>query len=343
MRRWCLVAVLAVALAGVASLAAGASAPPTPWDGTNPFNCTIQDAGFGPTGPNPSADPYCVRFDKTHQNISQGGVVDFVSKEPARTAAASPKCFYFQEDHWRSSVIQSDGRTVLYEWAGHYFFDKASGDGGVWVKDFSVNGQTFDPTAIPGFPPQYGRYFGPGTGGTITHNDVPVDPRCVALAKRGSVYAPRARCIPGVGKVTRRALGPVALGQREDSIRAELGPPLAVKRGFLRYCVKGGGSLLIGQPGDRSGTFGTAGRDPTVMLVTTSRGFRFGRKLHVGSSRRAVRHAHRLGRIGKRVVLQVRRGVLAILVRRRVVELVVYQRTAIRHWRALRGYLRRVK
>ena len=341
MRRWTLLAVMAVALMGATSIAAAASAPPSPWDGSNPFNCVLQNAGFGPTGPNPGADPYCVYFDKTHQNVSQGGIVDFVSKEPARTAAASPKCFYFQEDHWRSSVVQSNNSTVVYEWTGHYFFNKATGDGGAWVKDFTLNGQTFDPTAVPGFPPQYGQYFGPGTGGVITHNSVPVDPHCVALAKQRNVYGPRPRCISQTGTVKRRSLGPVTLGQREDFIRAVLGPPQAVKRGFLRYCVRGGGSLLVGQPGDRSGTFGSAGRAPTVMLVTTSRGFRFGKRLHVGSSRRVLRHAHRLGRLGKRVVFRVRRGVLAVVLRRRVVALVVYDRRAIRHWRGVRGYLRR--
>jgi enediyne biosynthesis protein E9 len=34
---------------------ASAISPPTPWDGANPFHCTIQNAGFGPTGPKPVA------------------------------------------------------------------------------------------------------------------------------------------------------------------------------------------------------------------------------------------------------------------------------------------------
>jgi hypothetical protein len=71
---------------------ASAISPPTPWDGANPFHCTIQNASFGPTGPDPEADPYCVRFNKTHQNVTQLGVVDFLLNEPARTAAAVPKC-----------------------------------------------------------------------------------------------------------------------------------------------------------------------------------------------------------------------------------------------------------
>lgn len=50
---------------------------------------------------------------------------------------------------------------------------------------------TFDPTTLPFFPPAYKQEFGPGTGGVITHDDVPVDPTCVALAERdpAAVYA----------------------------------------------------------------------------------------------------------------------------------------------------------
>jgi hypothetical protein len=134
------------------SAPARAVSPPTPWDGVNPFDCTIQDAGQGTTVPDPGADPYCVRFDKTNQNITELGLVDFLSKEPARVAAAVPKCFYYQEDHWRGSLVQSDQQTVVYEFYGHYFFNKATGDGGVWVTGFTVAGQTFDPRSLPGFP-----------------------------------------------------------------------------------------------------------------------------------------------------------------------------------------------
>jgi hypothetical protein len=72
---------LAVALAAsavVAATPATALAPPSPWDGANPFNCTIQDAGAGATVPDPGADPYCVHFDKTHQNSTQLGIADFL-------------------------------------------------------------------------------------------------------------------------------------------------------------------------------------------------------------------------------------------------------------------------
>ncbi len=105
-----------------------------------------------------------MHFDKTGQSVTDLGVVDFLSKEPARVAAAVPKCFYFQEDHWRGSL--TPGGPALYEFTGHYFFNKATGDGGVWVTDFTVAGQTFDPRMLPGFPPEWDSSSGPAPAGS---------------------------------------------------------------------------------------------------------------------------------------------------------------------------------
>ena len=141
----------AAALAGASVPSAAAPAPPTPWDGTNPFHCTVQDAGQGTTVPDPGADPYCVHFDKTGQNVSQLGLVDFLLKEPARVAAAVPKCFYYQEDHWRGSL--TPGGPTLYEFTGHYFFNKATGDGGVWVTGFTRRRPDVRPDLTTRLPP----------------------------------------------------------------------------------------------------------------------------------------------------------------------------------------------
>src|SRR5687767_10919079 len=188
--------VVGLVLLALPVASAGAAEFPTGWNGQNPFDCELQQAGLGPVGPNPGADPYCIEFDKRRQNVTQLGVVEFMSQEPARVAAASDKCFYFQSDHWRGSIVQDDATTKTYEWDGHYFFDKARGEGGVWVTNFNFNGRTSDPGQVPGMPAEYGRYFGPGTGGFITRNgfDGP-DPRCVAKAKakaKPPYAAPRA-------------------------------------------------------------------------------------------------------------------------------------------------------
>jgi hypothetical protein len=341
--------VLALLLNGASARAVSA---PTPWDGTNPFDCTIQDAGQGTTVPDPGADPYCVRFDKTNQNVTQLGLVDFLSKEPARVAAAVPKCFYYQEDHWRGSLVQSDQQTVVYEFYGHYFFNKATGDGGVWVTGFTVAGQTFDPRTLPGFPPQWDPYFGPGTGGVISHNDVPVDPTCVATADSPSVpvygqpqaAAPQQTglgCAEISGRVNRTGLGPLKLGTTQGRALGALGSPQSITHGVLRYCVAGGGTLLVGQRGRQA---------RTVFLGTTSQAFSLrgarGRTVQVGTALRALRaafpHAKPLLKLGRTELIQVlgsahpaRLGtVIAAITNGRVAYLGAYEPSA------LAGYLR---
>ena len=253
-----------------------ASAPPSTWDGVNPFRCELQQAGTAATVPHPDADPYCVEFDKTHQNVTDLGVVDFLSQEPARVAAASDKCFYFQSDHWTGAVVQGDGSTETYHFDGHYFIDRATGDGGGWVTNLRVGGQPASPD----------------TFGGVTHDDVPVDATCAAKAQaHPEIYARNAArptgCIATAGPVDRRRLGPIALGMKDGDVRARLGAPGEVRRGFLRYCADGGGVYLVGQANDRSGELGSDPKARTVIIVTTARTLR-----QRARGRRVVRGRH---------------------------------------------------
>ena len=132
-------------------------------------------------------------------------------------------------------------------------------------------------------------------------------------------------------------------------MRAALGPPADVKRGFLRYCTRGGRALLVGEPGDRSGTLGSNGHPRVVILLTTSpqfalRGWR-GKLVRVGSPARA-----RGGRNSPwRVVLRVGNGIwirdrnlLAFVIPHgRVKCLGLYSRRAIPRLKTLIGYLER--
>ncbi len=106
------------------------------------------------------------------------GLVEFLLLEPARVSAAVPKCFYHQTDHWTGSVVQGAG-PELWNWEGRYFFDKARGMGGVYVQNFRIGGEPADPRALPGFPPEYQAYFGPGGGGAYT-DTVAAVPECAA-------------------------------------------------------------------------------------------------------------------------------------------------------------------
>ncbi len=154
-------AALAAVLAAGLSAPADAAKPPTGWGGEAPFPCTLQQAGLGAKVADMKADPFCIEFDKTQQNLTQGGFVKFLLQEPARLAAAGLKCRYFQVDHWRASVVQSDKRTKLYEWTGHYFFDKGRGEGGVYIEGFNINGKTFDPVVAARHPARVLALHGP--------------------------------------------------------------------------------------------------------------------------------------------------------------------------------------
>ena len=177
----------AASLAAIAALAFTGPAPAQQglrgYDGSNPFDCELQQAGTGTEFPDPDADPFCVEYDKTHQNVTELGVVEFLAQEPARVAAASDKCFYYQHDHWRGSVFPDDPATETYNFDGSYYFNKATGSGGVYVENFRIAGQSSDPTLLPGFPEEYKPFFGEGRGGVQGSGSVPVDPRCAAIAQ----------------------------------------------------------------------------------------------------------------------------------------------------------------
>lgn len=277
-----------LALAGTS-----AAAPPGGvWDGSNPFICTVQNVGFGTNFPQPGADPFCVEFDKTHQNVTQLGVVDFLSQEPARVAAASNKCFYWQHDHWRGSIVQDNGSTETYGYDGSYYFDKARGAGGVHVSNFRVAGQSGDPTAVPGFPADYRPYFGQGRGGFQgTGAGVQADPRCVELAKQHKVYrTPGARqnCrLPG-GRIG-RGIGGISLKARRSSVRGALGAPTSESLGAMRYCLDGGGTLTAG--------FLARGERRRVAVVKVDNAAFSTKGIAVGASERRVRKTMRRERV----------------------------------------------
>jgi hypothetical protein len=189
-------AVTVIAVAGLLVCAAPAMADPpagpyAPWDGSSPFNCQIQDVGTGTDFPDPGADPFCVEFDKTQQNVTDLGLVDFLTNEPARTAAAVNKCFYFQSDHWTGSIVQGE-QPELWHWDGQYFFDKAIGAGGVNLQNLRFLGQ---PASLPPgtLPPDLEPYFDQGGGGAYVVGNIPADPTCAAKVdtpeERAQVYA----------------------------------------------------------------------------------------------------------------------------------------------------------
>jgi hypothetical protein len=316
---------LALAVAPALVLPGAAGAQVAPYDGSIPFTCTLQQAGFEAEVPDPGADPFCIEFDKRRQNVSELGIVDFLSKEPARVANASPKCFYFQRDHWRASLVQ-DVPPAIYEWDGSYFFDKARGVGGVYVENFKIAGQTGDPRELPGFPEEYKPYYGPGRGGVQTSGQVPLDPSC------GNRPAPQ-QPGPGGGRggaetsasgipcrvpggLVGRSIGGVRLGMTRRSARS-LGAPATESARYMTWCFEGGGRLLAAFTGRRD-----AARAQLVLTDSPpfdARGVRTGTSSRV--AKRRLKREKRLGKVRGTTVLVVRerkRQLLVGLLRGRV-------------------------
>ena len=126
------------------------------------------------------------------------GIVDFLLNEPARVAAAVPKCFYHQTDHWTGSVVQGS-RPELWNWEGRYFFDKARGMGGVYVENFRVGGLPADPRALPGFPPEYRAVLRPRRRRRVHGHGRRAEPECAAqvdTAAEGEEGLPRRVALP---------------------------------------------------------------------------------------------------------------------------------------------------
>jgi hypothetical protein len=326
--------VLAALIAAASGTASASAQGPEGWDGTNPFVCTLQQVGTGTDFPQPKADPFCVEFDKTHQNVDQLGVVDFLSKEPARVAAASDKCFYFQSDHWRGTVSESVPQSETYAWDGHYYFDKATGAGGAYVENFRFGGQTGDPTALPGFPDEWRKYFSSGRGGVRAVGDVQADPRCATKPNPsgpgggsgsgsggsggGGSAANRCR-VPG-GRVG-RGIGGVRLGMKRKKARRALGLPVTESARWMAWCFDGGGRLLA--------AFNGRGADLVLTNAAPFDTHRIRRGSRARRARRRLHHERRIGRARGVTVLAQRerhRRLLVGLRRGRVAYLAVARR-----------------
>ena len=277
-----------------------------PFDGQIPFNCELQNVGTGTAFPHPEADPFCVEFDKTNQNVTDFGIVDFALQEPTRVAAAVTKCFYFQRDHWTGSIVQGQ-QPELWHWDGDYFFDIARGVGGVSVRNLRLGGVPMD--ATPFVPAAYRPYFDPeGGGGVLVELATNPPSHCTSRVdtpeERDRVYGAQPDflgCIEPGGELRGRRVGGVALGMRRAAIVGKLGLPHDHARGVDRWCVIGKGRLRIAYAG--SG-------ERAAVIQTSSRGHAAHGVARGDSARRAQRRLalDRLFKVGSTRVLEARRG-----------------------------------
>ena len=336
---------LALTLALTSGAAAQEDGIIGPYDGQVPFNCELQNVGTGTAFPDPEADPFCVEFEKTNQNVTGFGIVEFALQEPARVAAAITKCFYFQRDHWTGSIVQGQG-PELWHWDGDYFFDVARGVGGVSVRNFRLGGVPMD--ATPFVPPAYHRYFDPnGGGGVLVELETNPPSHCTSRVdtqeERDQVYGGRPAflgCIPPGGELQGRRVGGIALGMRRQAVVGKLGIPHDHHPGVDRWCLVGKGGLRV--------AYRDAG-DRVALIWTSSRGHAARGVARGDSARRAHRRLEldRLFDAGSTRVFEARAGgdrrLLVGLRGHRVRWLAIAERSAARDDGGLRKVLRRMR
>jgi hypothetical protein len=298
----------ALALAAALAVAPAAAAQDPngvfgPYDGSIPFKCELQYAGTGVQFPDPGADPFCVEYDKTNQNVTGFGIVEFLLQEPVRVAAALPKCFYFQRDHWTGSIVQG-GEPALWHWDGDYWYDVARGVGGASVRNLTFAGVPMD--ATPYVPDAYLPYFdSDGGGGVVVELETDPPSHCTSRVdtpeERDQVYAGSPGylgCVEPGGELQGRRVGAVRLGMRRSRITGKLGVPHDHRRGVDRWCVIGKGQIRIAYANRDSGR--------ATLIRTSVRGHAANGVARGDGVRRADRRLalRRLLRLGGTTVLE---------------------------------------
>ncbi len=145
----------------------------------------------------------------------------------------------------------------------------------------------------------------------------------------------RTRCFARTLKVGARSIGRLSLRSTRDLVGRRIGPPARTARGVLRYCVKGGGSVVT--------AFDAKGR--VSLAATTARRHRR-QKIGRGSSLKALtrQFGRRLRSAGpgvRRVASGSSRGVLFGVRRGKVTFVAVADPALVRKRAALTTQLRR--
>jgi hypothetical protein len=143
------------------------------------------------------------------------------------------------------------------------------------------------------------------------------------------------RCFARSLKIGARSVGRLTLRSTRDAVGRRIGPPARTARGVLRYCVKGGGSVLV--------AFDAKGR--VALAASTARGHRR-TKIGRGSSEKALKKqfGHRLRSAGagvRRVASGPSKGVLFGVRRSKVTFVAVADAALVRKRSALTTQLRR--
>jgi hypothetical protein len=309
----------------------------------------------GGDGPGPMSGADIVLFKSTNGGRSYTGPVR-VNQDPRNGDADQFQPWMAVTPSGQVNVMFFDRRND----PANYFIDTylaRSEDGGRTFTDRRVSELMWDP-AINAPTSVSGKFIGDYQG-LVADDEVAIpfwnDTHLANLPTTDKEYSPyqevfaarvpngasetpaaRTRCFPRRLRVGARSIGRLSLRSTRERVGRRVGPPARTRRGILRYCVRGGGSVVA--------AFDRRGR--VVFAGTTARGHR---RLGIGrgSSARALqrRFGPRLRRTRvpgvRRVASGSSQGVLFGVRRGRVTFVAVADRSLVRSRSALTRQLRR--
>jgi hypothetical protein len=314
-----------------------------------------KDYKAGGDGPGPQSGADIVLFKSTNGGRSYSGPVR-VNQDPRNGDADQFQPWMAVTPSGQVNVMFFDRRDD----PANYFISTylaRSEDGGRTFTDRRVSQRSWDP-AVNAPTSVSGKFIGDYQG-LVADDDVAIpfwnDTQLANLPRTDKEHSPyqevfaarvpngasetpaeRTRCFPRRLRIGPRSIGRLSLRSTRERMGRRLGPPARTRRGVLRYCVRGGGSVVA--------AFDARGR--VVFAGTTARGHRrtgIGR----GSSARGLqrRFGRRLRSSGvpgvRRVASGSSRGLLFGVRRGRVTFVAVADRSMLRSRTALRRQLRR--
>ncbi|MBA3300111.1 MAG: exo-alpha-sialidase, partial [Thermoleophilaceae bacterium] len=214
--------------------------------------------GFGPLS---GAD--IVLFKSVNGGRSYTGPVR-VNQDPRNSDADQFQPWMAVTDRGQVNVSFFDRRND----PANYFIDTwlaRSNDGGRTFGDTRVSQQMWDP-AVNAPTSVSGKFIGDYQG-LVADDDVAIpfwnDTQLNNLPKSSKEFSPyqevfsarvpnrperagvRSRCFPRRLRIGRRAIGRASVGARRATVLRRLGPPRARRGNVWRYCVRGGGRVLL--------------------------------------------------------------------------------------------------
>ena len=296
----------------------------SPTTGRTRSTARSRTSARAPPSRDPHADPFCVRFDKTGQNVTELGVVDFLAQEPARVAAAVDKCFYYQSRPLdrldRAGATAASSTTSRAATSS----TRRAGAAECISTTCASLGQSVDPAVIPGIPGRVPAVLRQRQRRRAIQR-VRGRPRpALRRARQAQAGVPGRRetaaAAGSAAGVIGRGIGGIGLGARRSRVRAALGKPTSESTRSLTYCLEDGSLLRAGFTGDRVSVVRTT--HPAFTTAGLGPGLAEGRARRILRGERVMR-----SRSGERLlVLSQKRRTLVAATRGRVVRSVAVAR-----------------